>query len=152
MVVVLFGQPHSGKTTLADSLCELHPSFVKIDGDKLREIFKNKDFSREGRIKNLQKASDISAFLNSEDKNVVCSLVYPYKESRDYLRDLVPNSKWVYLHYEGERGREKFHVSDFDFPQEEQVLVIDTSVKGINECLIEIVTYLNEENESENIS
>jgi adenylylsulfate kinase len=81
MIIVLFGQPHSGKSTLAAEL-DAH----NIDGDKLRELFSNKDYSREGRIKNLNRASDIAHYLNSVGEPVVLSLVYPYKEARDYKK------------------------------------------------------------------
>jgi len=130
MIIVLFGQPHSGKSTLAAEL-DAH----NIDGDKLRELFYNKDYSREGRIKNLNRASDIAHYLNSVGEPVVLSLVYPYKEARDYLNSLTNDVLWVYLIYSGERGRENFHVKDFDTPDEEDVLCLDTSKLSIEECI-----------------
>jgi len=130
MIIVLFGQPHSGKSTLAAEL-DAH----NIDGDKLRELFSNKDYSREGRIKNLNRASDIAHYLNSVGEPVVLSLVYPYKEARDYLNSLTNDILWVYLTYSGERGRENFHVKDFDAPDEEDVLCLDTSKLSIEECV-----------------
>ena len=130
MIIVLFGQPHSGKSTLAAEL-DAH----NIDGDRLRELFSNKDYSREGRIKNLNRASDIAHYLNSVGEPVVLSLVYPYKEARDYLNSLTNDVLWVYLIYSGERGRENFHVKDFDTPDEEDVLCLDTSKLSIEECV-----------------
>jgi GTPase SAR1 family protein len=130
MIIVLFGQPHSGKSTLAAEL-----NAHNIDGDKLRELFSNKDYSREGRIKNLNRASDIAHYLNSVGEVVVLSLVYPYKEARDYLNSLTNDVLWVYLIYSGERGRENFHVKDFDTPDEEDVLCLDTSKLSIEECI-----------------
>ena len=131
MIIVLFGQPHSGKTTLANQFA----GHVNIDGDQLRKIFENKDYSREGRIKNLNRASDIAHYLNSVGKSVTLSLVYPYKEARDYLNSLTPNVRWVYLHYDGERGREGFHVGDFDKPgDDEQVMQLNTSATSVKEC------------------
>lgn len=130
MIVVLFGQPHSGKSTLADRL-----DFHNIDGDRLRELFSNKDYSRQGRIKNLNRASDIAHYINSVEDSVVLSLVYPYKEARDYLRSLTNDILWVYLTYSGERGRENFHVKDFEAPDEEDVLSLDTSKLSIEECV-----------------
>jgi hypothetical protein len=41
----------------------------------------------------------------------------------------------VYLTYSGERGRENFHVKDFDTPDEEDVLCLDTSKLSIEECV-----------------
>jgi adenylylsulfate kinase-like enzyme len=147
MIVILFGQPHSGKTTLAKELGESFDpdTTYHIDGDQLREIFQNKDFSKEGRLKNLQKASDIAAYLNFTGKDVITSVVYPYKEARDYLNSLVPDVKWVYLRYEEERGRESFHVKDFEFPfLDEKVLQLNTSDKSVEECLKQINSYINE--------
>ena len=147
MVVVLFGQPHSGKTTLANKLNEYFDSYTTeyIDGDQLREIFQNKDFSREGRLKNLQKASDIAAYLDWNNKDVIVSVVYPYKEARDYLNSLVPDVKWIYLHYAGERGREAFHVKDFELDLlKENVWTLKTSELSIEECINQIKTYINE--------
>jgi GTPase SAR1 family protein len=131
MIIALFGQPHSGKSTIANQF----PDHVNIDGDQLRKIFANKDYSREGRIKNLNRASDIAHYLNSVGKSVTLSLVYPYKEAREYLNSLTPDVRWVYLHYDGERGREGFHVGDFDKPgDDEQVMQLNTSTMSVEEC------------------
>jgi adenylylsulfate kinase-like enzyme len=139
MIVVLFGQPGSGKTTICNAL-----NFVNIDGDKLRDMFKNTDYSREGRIKNLNRASDIAFYLSTEYKNISLSLVYPYKEARDYLNSLSDNVKWIYLHYDGERGREKFHVSDFELHDKENILSLNTSKYSVEECINQINSYINE--------
>ena len=143
MIVVLFGQPNSGKSTIANEILKRTSTYVNIDGDKLRHLFANNDYSREGRIKNLNRASDIAHFLNSTGKNVVLSLIYPYKEARDYLRSLTENVCWVHLTYRGERGRESFHVKDFDEPTNEDVLHIDTSSLPLNYCLQVINKYVN---------
>lgn len=137
MIIVLFGQPHCGKSTLANILTAKLPA-DNIDGDDLRELFKNKDYSREGRIKNLNRASDIAHFINHKSEgysHVVLSLVYPYKEAREYLNSLTQDILWVYLTYSGERGREKFHVNDFEVPAEENVLHLDTSVLTEEQCI-----------------
>ena len=142
MIIALFGQPHSGKSTIANEILKQTTSFVNIDGDKLRELFVNKDYSREGRMKNLNRASDIAHFLNSIRNNVILSLVYPYKEARDYLNSLTKDVAWIYLTYEGERGREKFHVQDFDIPSEERILHLDTSTTSLENCLKLIDEYV----------
>lgn len=142
MIIVLFGQPHCGKSTLANALSPLIYS-RNIDGDDLREIFQNKDYSREGRIRNLNRASDIAYFLDvKEPKHIVLSLVYPYKEARNYLNQLSEDIFWIYLTYKGERGREKFHITDFEIPSEETILHLDTSKLTIEECLNEILNYI----------
>lgn len=146
MIIVLFGQPNSGKTTISDELYQYYldsDNTIQIDGDVLRYVFQNKDYSREGRLKNLQKASDIAAYLNWQSKDVLVSVVYPYKEARDYLNRLVADVKWVYLYYEGERGREEFHVKDFEIDPLEEVLTLNTSKLSVKECCLEIIQYKN---------
>lgn len=144
MIIVLFGQPHSGKTTLAERLEFENLYDIHIDGDKLREVFNNKDFSREGRLINLQKASDIAAFLNGMSYDVVMSVVFPYKEARDYLNNLVPNVKWIYLTYTNPRGREDFHVADFEEPELENFMQINTDNQSIEETLEKIEKYVGQ--------
>jgi len=144
MIIVLFGQPQCGKTTLARKL--QGDQCWNIDGDALRELFKNKNFTREGRIQNLNKASDIAHYMNSLGTDIVLSLIYPYKEARDYLNNLCDNVKWVYLSYNEERGRERFHVLDFEIPQDqENVLHLNTTELTINQCVEAIKAYINEE-------
>lgn len=144
MIIVLFGQPHSGKTTLGELVRQFaqlkkHTEVHHLDGDALRKLYDNTDYSKEGRITNLNRASDIAAYLDSKGLDVVMSLVYPYIEARTYLNTLVPNVKWVYLTYDGERGREKFHVKDFDYPIGEDVITINTSNQSVHDSLVEIL-------------
>lgn len=137
MIIVLFGQPASGKTTLAESIqrklfIDEMASYPIVDGDEIREIFKNKDYSREGRIRNLNRISDIATFLAHKYKVVIVSAVYPYNEAREYLNSIHEKTAWIYLKYEGERGREKFHVQDFELPiQKLNILPINTSKDDI---------------------
>ena len=150
MIIVLFGQPNSGKTTLANALVEGKVFATNIDGDKLRELFKNTDYSREGRIKNLNRASDIAHYENSKGSGydmITLSLVYPYKEARDYLNSLDENVAWVYLYYTETRGREQFHVKDFELDlQEEEVLTLNTTELSEEQCLDKIKEYVATKN------
>lgn len=148
MIIVLFGQPHSGKSTLAEKIKKEIPSYVNIDGDKLRELFINRDYSRDGRIKNLNRASDIAHYLNSTGSDVVLSLVYPYTEARNYLNSLSCDICWIYLTYSETRGREKFHVGDFETPDSEEVLHLDTSRLSIEDSLNKIKSYVYEKTTS----
>lgn len=142
MVIVLFGQPCSGKTTLANQI----QADYYIDGDHLRNMFKNKDYSRQGRISNLNRASDIATYLHYNGNKVVLSLVYPYREARDYLNSLVNDVFWVYLTYEGERGREANHVTDFDLPYYDDLnVMINTSATTEEDSLKLIKEFISHE-------
>ena len=145
MIIVFFGQPHSGKTTLATEFQRQlfileRASYPIIDGDEIRLIFKNKDYSREGRIKNLNRISDISTFLAHQYRVVLVSAVYPIKEAREYFESIHEEVIWVYLTYNEPRGREGFHVEDFNEPQELKNLIkINTTENEIEECIQKIL-------------
>ena len=67
MIIWLTGQPGSGKTTLANMLMKVlsdnrNSNLINLDGDDLRKINKNKDYSKEGRIKNISTAISIVRF------------------------------------------------------------------------------------------
>lgn len=137
MIIVIFGQPGAGKTTIAQHLVK--ENFHHIDGDVLRDIFKNKDYSREGRIKNLNRASDIAVYMDSISSNVVLSFVYPYEEAREYLSKLTKGVKWIYLIYQEDRGRDQFKVADFELPHMDDVhLIINTSNTSVEDSVDQI--------------
>lgn len=154
MIIVLFGQPCSGKTTLSKKVnnwIKSQPSRKNLhfmDGDSFRRIFQNKDYSRQGRIKNLELASVVSHYEHSLNDVVLLSFVYPYRESREFLNELVDHdTMWIYLYYDTilhERGRESFHVGDFDLPSEDEVdLVLNTGILTEEECLEKITNEFN---------
>lgn len=144
MIYYLIGQPHAGKTTLSKLLKQhLYPqNIIQIDGDEIRDIFQNKDYSEQGRRKNIQRAQDIAKFLNAKGFDVIVSLVSPYKDLRDELK-LSSNVIEVYIHTTDVRGRESFHVENYEKPTEDYIS-IDTS--GVSEftSLGELINKINE--------
>lgn len=141
MIIWIFGQPCSGKTTLGhlliDNLKEQGKDPVLIDGDEFRKVFDDKNFGKEARIQNVQRAITVAKFLISKGHVVVCSFVTPYKSMRYDIKNTFEDAKFVYLTYEGERGRENYHVSDFEVPQrsEEDFLSLNTSKRSEQDCL-----------------
>lgn len=149
MIIVFFGQPGAGKTTLgmmAKKYLQLSKRNWRrdvhhIDGDELRKVFNNQDYSRQGRIINLNRASDIAAYLDSQGIDVIVSLVYPYEEARNYLQSLCKDVYWIYLQYNENRGKDGYIVEDFEHPTQ-KVLSLQTSEYDVQECAGKIINYI----------
>ena len=112
-----------------------------IDGDDIRELFDNKDYSKEERMKNVQLAQQIAQYLHSKGQNVLVSLVSPYKEQREAFKTKLENAiKEVYVHTSEIRGREQFFVDDYE-PPTENFLDVDTTNKSVEEVAIKTWLY-----------
>lgn len=139
MIIWLFGQPCSGKTTLANLLVsdsmfngedmafKTKPEVVCLDGDVFRVIYGNTGYDRSAREKNISRAAAVARYLESTGKIVICSFVTPYRSMRDEIASICPGVKMVFLEYEGVRGREDYHVKDFENPENENCLILNTS-------------------------
>ncbi len=136
------GQPGSGKTTLANLLIsELSNQSVQqyfnIDGDDLRDLFQNKDYSRKGREANIRLGMSISAYLINKNQFPIISLVSPYRHLREEFKKHY-NVLEVYLHTTEKRGRENFFVEDYEKPLN-NFLELDTTYQNERESLNEIL-------------
>ena len=145
MVIWFTGQPGSGKTTLANSFIEdkligfmkIQPvRIVHIDGDDLREIVDNKDYSEQGRRENINLAMNITRFMDNKGFIVIVSLVSPYRDQREVLK-MERNIGEFYLHTTEIRGKENYFVDDYE-PPLHNFTDINTN-KSIEECLNEIL-------------
>jgi adenylylsulfate kinase len=146
MIYWFTGQPGSGKTVLANLFKEKYlPHAYRIDGDEMRELFKNKDYSMKGRIANIDAAQKIAHYLHNQGKDVIVSLVSPYLDQREEFKDIM---EWqlqeIFVHYniaETRRGREEYHVVDFQKPIFDY-LDVDTTFETPEESLIKILNYV----------
>ena len=144
MIIWLTGQPGSGKTTLANSLIDnlskekSNIKIINLDGDDLRKINKNKDYSKEGRIKNISTAISIMRFLANKGYLCIVSIVAPYKFLRDELKKEFPFIE-VYLHTSEIRGREQYFAKDYEIPTDPKTLRLDTGELSIEECTNQIL-------------
>tara|TARA_Y100001938_G_scaffold147162_1_gene227767 strand:- start:339 stop:800 length:462 start_codon:yes stop_codon:yes gene_type:complete len=126
MIYIIYGQPGSGKTTLADYLRDhLTKGIVRsaiyspklpviIDGDEFREVFNNKDYSREGRENNIRSANTIATYISKvESKDVILAMVNPYEKIRKELKS--NNSDVIEIYLKTNRPTKKeYHVEDFE--------------------------------------
>jgi len=129
MIYWLTGQPGAGKTTLGNWLiAALKGDAVLVDGDDIREIFDNKDYSEAGRRKNIELAQNIAKFIHYKGGVAIVSLVSPYKDQRDSFKEAMGDSiREIYVHTTEIRGREQFHVQDYGIPTENFVDVDTTN-------------------------
>ena len=73
MIIWLTGQPGSGKTTMATKVFKMYSDWLQLDnvihldGDDVRDVLDNKDYSLEGRRKNIQFAIDMARVLHEKD-------------------------------------------------------------------------------------
>jgi adenylylsulfate kinase-like enzyme len=147
MIYLFTGQPGSGKTTLAKKLQfwlqtdkkNWRKSVFHIDGDQLRELFPNTDYTKEGRELNIQKAFDIAKYLNSSGNDVVISMVSPYIELREKLKSECKVQE-IYCHTKKIRGKENFFALDYQ-PPVEFYIDLDTS-KNIDETFSNLLKFL----------
>lgn len=127
------GQPAHGKTVLATKLVAHLQStsdspVFHLDGDDLRELTVNKDYSPEGRINNIRNAQMIAEFCFRNDCDVVVSLVAPYKWLREEFKGRIGIDHFTefYVHTTEPRERDHFHAPDYE-PPTEHFCDIDTT-------------------------
>lgn len=146
MIYNFTGQPHSGKTTLAKHLqtaLEIDNKRLLvyiIDGDRLREILNNNDYSEIGRRKNIDRAYSIARYIQALNplNDVIVSLVSPYKDLREEIKASTEVIE-IYVHTTDIRGREAFHVADYE-PPTENFIDIDTTGVDVLTSLNELLT------------
>jgi len=145
MIYWLTGQPGHGKTVLSKMLkhyIELNENTTvfNIDGDDLREILTNKDYSKQGRENNIKTAHSIARYLANQGFDVIVSLVSPYRELREEFKSL-GNITEMYIHTTEIRGREQFHVEDYEPPLSDFINV-DTTNQHPEQSLNTILNYI----------
>jgi adenylylsulfate kinase len=155
MVYWFTGQPSAGKTVLGS---KLH-SFLKtekrnwrkdvfhLDGDDLRELTINKDYSPEGRVNNIRNAQLIVKYLHTQGCDVVVSLVAPYRGLREELKEEIgfENFQEFYVHTTEKRERDQFHVKDYEAPELE-FIDVDTTKDSPDKSFSKIINHLTKLN------
>ena len=156
MIYWFTGQPAAGKTILADLLKQNRLSRAfRIDGDEMRELFTNKDYTIEGRVKNVGTAQKIAHYLHNQGVNVIVSLVSPYIDQREDFKKLLgavseapiikkttqplgDNIKEIYVHTSEVRERDHFKASAY-IPPKDNFIDIDTTTDTPEQSLKKIL-------------
>jgi len=139
MIIWLTGQPGAGKTTICKHA--INEGAFHIDGDDLRDLFDNKDYSEAGRRKNVELAQQIAQYLHNKGKHVWVSLVSPFKDQRDkFKQKMGEDLAEVYVHTSEIRGREDFFVKEYGVPDNDY-LDLDTTNITIEECVDKVIKY-----------
>ena len=140
MIYWFTGQPSSGKTTLANLLKKEKPGAFRIDGDDMRELFSNKDYSIKGRVENVGTAQRIAQYLHNRGKDVIVSLVSPYIDQREDFKTLLgKNIKEIYVHTTEVRERDHFAAIAY-VPPSENFIDINTNFDTPHESLKKILS------------
>ena len=146
-ILWLTGQPGSGKTTISNFIKKINDKenvlgnntvLIQIDGDDLRSLTSNVNYSKDGRIKNIKLSQSIAEFCQAKGFFVIVSLVAPYLNLREELKNRKTVLE-VYLHTSEKRGKEDFFVKNYEKPIN-NFIDLDTTNKTVEECSNEILT------------
>jgi len=143
MIYWFTGQPCAGKTVLANMLKEKHmPNAFRIDGDDMRELFNNKDYSINGRVSNVGTAQRIAHYLHNQGMDVIVSLVSPYIDQREDFKLLMgDNIKEIYVYTTEQRERDHFAAIAYTCPNDNYIEInttFDTPEESFKKIINEI--------------
>ena len=139
MIYWFTGQPCAGKTVLANMLKEKLPNAFRIDGDEIRELFTNKDYTINGRVINVGTAQKIAHYLHNQGHDVIVSLVSPYVDQREDFKVIMgDNLKEIYVHTSEPRERDHFKAIAYSAPQN-NFINIDTTTDTPEESFKKIL-------------
>ena len=132
------GQAGAGKTVLANLLKKhfeklpidntIGKKFIIIDGDDIRELYENKNYSMQGRRANVDFVQKLCVFLmNNKITPIVC-MVSPFSRQREIFINKYDGVE-IFVTTKDIRGREHYHVDYFEKPvaTRKNVVVIDTT-------------------------
>jgi len=140
MIYWFTGQPAHGKTVLANMLKEKLPNAFRIDGDEMRELFTNKDYTINGRVVNVGTAQKIAHYLHNQGHDVIVSLVAPYIDQREDFKKLIGEDLIeIYVHTSEPRERDHFKAIAYIAP-EDNYIDIDTTEDTPEESFNNLLT------------
>lgn len=162
-VIWFTGLSGAGKSTLSEALFEkMKEKGYKVehlDGDAVREIFPKTGFDRDSRDRHVRRVGFLASKLESNGIFVIASFISPYRESREFVRNLCNNFIEVHVAtpievceqrdvkglYKKAREGEIDNFTGVNDPYEEPLhpeITIDTSNKKAEESISELIKKL----------
>lgn len=102
--ILIMGLPGAGKTFLAKEIYR-DLNAVWVNGDKVRNKYKDWDFSKEGRIRQAKRMNFLSEKFSKSGKHVVMDFICPNNDLFKYLKtnfviwmDTIKTGRWIRRH------------------------------------------------------
>ena len=96
MVIWITGRKGSGKTTTAKRIGRQITNGVVIDGEQVRAMANNTDYTDDGRHRNITDIALIAAMLEQSGLVPIVACISPKKEWRMYARRMFRESVLIY--------------------------------------------------------
>jgi len=157
------GLSGAGKSTISERVYQiLKQRGLKVehlDGDRVRQIFPKTGFSKEERNRHVMRVGFLASMLEKNGVTVLASFISPYRESREFVRNLCSNFVEVYvatplevceqrdvkgLYAKARRGEIKQFtgIDDPYEPPENAEIVVDTSNQTVEESVNQVLKEL----------
>lgn len=163
-VLWLTGLPSSGKVAIAEAvsskLREYSYIVQRLDGETTRALIPKIGFSKSDRDMHIKRVGLLASILEKNKVIVIASFVSPYKQVRNFVREICTNFIEVYvntpleiceqndnrgLYKEARAGRiENFTgINDpYEEPQHPEIL-LKTQEYSLDECVDRVIEYLH---------
>lgn len=162
-VIWLTGLSGAGKTTIAEGLYQrfnaIRKPYERLDGDVLRGVFPNTGFSKEARDEHVKRVGFMASRLEHHGVPVIASFISPYREARQFVRNLCSNFVEVYVKasideckrrdvkglYKKALAGEIKEFTGIDDPYEAPLnpeVVVDTEHQTVDESVSQIMDYI----------
>jgi len=154
----------AGKSTIARKLerklWDEGKQTILLDGDQVRHgLNGDLGFSPKDRAENIRRVGELAKLFYEHGNIVICTFVSPYKSDRDKVRALFPDDRFVEVYvkcspataqkrdpkglYEKAKKGEIKNLTGFNAeyeePDRDRALIIDTDKKSVEEAVKEIL-------------
>lgn len=164
-VLWLTGLSGSGKSTIAnkvyDQIAVDGRKVEKLDGDVIRGYFPSTGFTKQARDEHIKRVGFMASRLEKHGVVVIASFISPYKEARQFVRDMCDNYIEVHISaslsecerrdvkglYKRARAGEIKNFTGIDDPYEapdNPDIFVNTEKETIDESVSIIMNYLRE--------